>query len=279
MSRIKPWRVKSTFVFDELLNACKNRTFYLVHEPGPTNLVIQDEGKCKFKVQIGIHNYIIYIGTIVSWSWGGGQKEHWIHTIFALHRIFKIPEGEPLLWQLSYSDQEITKIIQNRERSIFRRMTEESKTRPGFLKKKGQEKPDRKTVKRLPLDGEEPWWIWFEQMTNDQNLTYWKYGWGQNIHMTWAKHLVKHKKSESKPILCPLCRANWGENALEELQKECKIFRAQQLADENNKLKQEIWKKMPRCTNWNEFVNHWFDGPCNFGGARAIRIFSWSICK
>lgn len=50
MSRIKPWRTKSTFVFDELLEAAKNRTFYLVHEPGPTNLIIQDDARMKFQV-------------------------------------------------------------------------------------------------------------------------------------------------------------------------------------------------------------------------------------
>ena len=167
-----------------------------------------------------------------------------------MHRIFKIPDDEPLLWQLSFSDQEITKIIQNRERSQFRQMTGDQRNRPGFLKRKGIKgaKEERKTVKRLPLDGEEPCCICFETMEKTQNLTFWKYGWGQNIHMTWAKHLVKHKQDEKKPILCPLCRANWGENALEELKKEWKVFRAQQQEEENGKLKMEIGKKMPQ---WN----------------------------
>jgi hypothetical protein len=38
-----------------------------------------------------------------------------------------VPEGEPLLWQLSFSDAEISKIIQNRERSMFKRINQEEK--------------------------------------------------------------------------------------------------------------------------------------------------------
>ena len=187
MSRIKPWRAKSTFIFDELLELSKNTTFYLVHEPGPTNLIIQDERKMKFQVKIG---------TTISWTWGGGKKEHWVHTIFALFRIFKLPENEPLIWQLSFSDAEIGKIIQNRDRSVFRRMTQENRDRKSFLKSKRNPKEERKTVKRSALDSEEPCCIWFDEMKNDQNLTFCKYGWGQNMHMNCAQHLVKHKTSE-----------------------------------------------------------------------------------
>lgn len=216
-------------------------TFYLVHEPGPTNLVIQDENKRKHKVQIG---------ATVNWSWGGGQKEHWVHTIFSLLRIFKIPEDEPLLWQLSYSDDEINKIIQNRERSMFRRQSEEGKARPGFLMKKAK-KTERKTVKRAPIDNEESCCICFDEMKADENLTYCKYGWGQNIHMNCAKHLVKHKQTWKRAILCPLCRVNWGENALEELKKEWRIFRANKMAEENEKLNKEFSKNNPKCMSCN----------------------------
>lgn len=162
---------------------------------------------------------------------------------------------------------------------MFRKMTEEGKSRHEFLPKKGQSKSERKKVKRLPLDGDEPWCICFEQMTNDENLTYCKYGCGQNIHMTWAKHLVKHKQSDKKQIKCPLCRTNWGENALEELKQECKIFRANRMAEENSKLKEELSKNMPRWLNWSEFINHWYQGISNFGGPMTIRIFNCTICK
>jgi hypothetical protein len=38
---------------------------------------------------------------------------------------------------------------------------------------------------------------------------------------------------------------NWGENALEELKKECKIFRSKQFAEENDRLNKEFPKDMP----------------------------------
>ncbi|CAI2384236.1 unnamed protein product [Moneuplotes crassus] len=265
MSRAKPWRSKPTFVFGELLNATKNKTFYLVHEPGPTNLVIQDEHKKKNKVQIG---------SIISCTCGGGQKEHCIHTIFALLRIFKIPEDEPLLWQLSYSDREINKIIQNRERGMFRlRNGEEVKTHTGFLTRKTK-KEEKKTVKRAAIEDDEPCCICFDEMLPDENLTYCKYGCGHNIHMDCAKHLVKHKKSEKKQILCPLCRCNWGENALEELVKESRIFRANKIAEENEKLKKEFSKNMPKCVSCNEHAADAYTYK-----NRSVQIFSCNICR
>jgi len=78
---------------------------YLVQENGPTKLVFEDNNHKKFKVQIGSE---------ISCSCGGGKTEHCVHTIYSLLKIFRIEEGDPLLWQLSYIDSEISKIIQNR---------------------------------------------------------------------------------------------------------------------------------------------------------------------
>lgn len=40
---------------------------------------------------------------------------------------------------------------------------------------------------------------------------------------------------------------NWGENALEELKKECKVFKSKQLEEENERLIKEFSKNMPKC--------------------------------
>ena len=77
--------------------AMKDR-FYLVNENGPTKLTLEDQRRKKFK---------IVIGSEIQCSCGGGRTEHCVHTIFALVRIFKVDELDPLIWQLSFIDREI----------------------------------------------------------------------------------------------------------------------------------------------------------------------------
>ena len=64
--------------------------------------------------------YKIQIGSEISCSCGGGRTEHCVHTIYALLKIFKIEEGESLLWQLSFTDSEVAKILERRERQLLR---------------------------------------------------------------------------------------------------------------------------------------------------------------
>lgn len=87
--------------------------FYLVNENGPTKLVIEDQNRKKFKIQIGSE---------IQCSCGGGRTEHCVHTIFSLLRIFKVKEGDPMIWQLSFIDREISQILEGRDRAITRNM-------------------------------------------------------------------------------------------------------------------------------------------------------------
>ena len=81
--------------------------FYLVNENGPTKLVLEDQNNKKFKIQIGSE---------IQCSCGGGRTEHCVHTIFALQKIFRVSENDPLIWQLSFIDREISQILEGRDR-------------------------------------------------------------------------------------------------------------------------------------------------------------------
>eukprot|EP00347_Sterkiella_histriomuscorum_P003657 403363451 len=105
MQRAKPYRSHPTGLFMELYDIALNLRMYLVQENGPTKLVLEDIHQKKFKVQIG---------SVISCSCGGGRSEHCVHTIYALVKIFRMEEGDELIWQLSFTDAEIQKIIQNR---------------------------------------------------------------------------------------------------------------------------------------------------------------------
>ena len=73
---------------------------------GPTTLTLEASNNKKYKIKIG--------GDIQC-SCGGGRKEHCVHTIYAMLKIFRIDEGDPLLWQLAFTDSEIEKILEWRE--------------------------------------------------------------------------------------------------------------------------------------------------------------------
>jgi E3 ubiquitin-protein ligase ZSWIM2 len=88
-----------------------NSRYYLVQESGPTKMTLEAGNNKKYKIQIG--------GEITC-SCGGGRKEHCVHTIYAMLKIFRIDEGDPLLWQLAFTDTEIDNILERREKQLLK---------------------------------------------------------------------------------------------------------------------------------------------------------------
>ena len=72
----------------------------------------------------------------------------------------------------------------------------------------------------MDLEPEEPCCICYIEMKEDEALTFCKFGCGRNIHIDCIGAWCKHKLSTSNKITCPLCRTDWGSNALEELKAE-----------------------------------------------------------
>lgn len=74
----------------------------------------------------------------------------------------------------------------------------------------------------MKLEPEEVCCVCHEEMKESENLTYCKPGCGRNLHTDCIEVWVKHKVSCGQKITCPLCRTDWGNNALEELKEETK---------------------------------------------------------
>ena len=111
MSRAKPYRSKPTRDFMIYYDIALQSRYYLVQSNGPTKLTLEATNKKKYKISVGSE---------ISCSCGGGRTEHCVHTIYALMKIFRIREGDDLLWQLSFTDTELEKILENREKQLLR---------------------------------------------------------------------------------------------------------------------------------------------------------------
>jgi E3 ubiquitin-protein ligase ZSWIM2 len=194
---------------------------YLVQEKGPTKFVLEESGsRKKFKVEIGSE---------IKCTCGGGVKEHCVHTIYALSKVFKIKDKDPLIWQISFLDSEIDKILQNRSRymaNFERNQYEEYKAEREAKEEEEKSRPNPLgTATRMKLEKEETCCVCFEEMDESQNLTFCKFQCGRNIHLDCIEAWVRHKHSSGLKITCPLCRTDWGSNALEELKQESRQYR------------------------------------------------------
>jgi hypothetical protein len=78
-------------------------------------------------------------------------------------------------------------------------------------------KNKRSEVNQMELETDEQCCVCYETMNQNDNLSYCKFGCGRNIHTECMERWVKHKVSNSQEVSCPLCRKDWGRNALEDL--------------------------------------------------------------
>ena len=195
MSREKPYRSKAPQAVFNLMQEALGCTFYLVHEAGPTSFLLKDERGKQIKVQLGSRH---------TCSCGGGAREHCIHTLYVLLKIFRVLPDNPLAWQLSFIDSEITWLIRNR-------------VAPASAKPKKLDK--KETIPRLSLEEEFGCSICQEDMKSTQSLVHCKVGCGHNFHVKCMKVWANHKLSKRENLTCPLCRSDWGPNAITELDR------------------------------------------------------------
>ncbi len=99
-----------------------------------------------------------------------------------------------MIWQLSYVDSEISKIIQNRFSSRNMHSRDDNYRLGSQARKEdGKEEIKKKEhVTRQKLEDDESCCVCFADMKEDDNLTYCKTGCGKNVHTNcvevWAKH-------------------------------------------------------------------------------------------
>lgn len=195
------WRSKPSPELIQLMEESVDIKLYLIHEKGPLSFTFQDESKKK---------YHINIGDKASCSCGGGKKEHCVHTVFVLNRIFKIGFSDPLLYQLNYTDSELSKMVNIRE-------NQNSQKKNKSLKEKhseSEENHSKEEKNRMNLFDDITCSICQEDMYNSEGLFYCTNSCGHNFHMNCLKIWAEHKKSTSDGISCPMCRASWDEEEL-----------------------------------------------------------------
>ena len=109
MQRI--WRSKPSHELIKIFEESVDLRLYLVHEKGPLSFTFQDEKSKKYFINIGDKITCNCAGTKKD------QKEHCVHTIYVLNKIFKISFTDQLILQLQYSDSEINKMLESRKKN------------------------------------------------------------------------------------------------------------------------------------------------------------------
>jgi E3 ubiquitin-protein ligase ZSWIM2 len=180
------------------MNEANESTFFLVQETGPTSFVLQNERDVKVRVRVG---------STIHCSCGGGIKEHCVHTMFALIKIYRVPTDNPLSWQIGFNDSEINWLCKHRFSSY--------KAKPQALPQTGQTE-----LKRIALSDEMCCAICQDDLTADQVLTYCREGCGHNFHARCMKVWADHKATTSDQVSCPLCRSNFSLDFLRDLKKQ-----------------------------------------------------------
>jgi E3 ubiquitin-protein ligase ZSWIM2 len=103
MSRL--YRSRPTQDVIRAMAEVNDQTFYLVQETGPTSFVLQNQDGATVRVAVG---------SSLHCSCGRGKKQHCVHTMFTLIKIFRVPPDNPLAWQIGFIDHEIDWLCKNR---------------------------------------------------------------------------------------------------------------------------------------------------------------------
>jgi E3 ubiquitin-protein ligase ZSWIM2 len=195
-SRDKPYRSKASSAFFELVQSALQSTFFLVQESGPTSFALKDEHGKLIKVSLGSTH---------ACTCGGGRSEHCLHTLYVLLKIFRVLPDNPIIWQVSFIDSEINFLIRNRANPIVEKKTIKNQI--------------NSQVNRIDLKEEFGCPICQEDLKESDVLIFCKVGCGHNFHVKCMKMWAEYKVSQKENISCPLCRCNWGNSVLNELQR------------------------------------------------------------
>lgn len=222
MSRRFPYRLKAPDGFNELLENIQNLHFFIVQENGPTCFIIKEEGSGK--------KYKVTIGDVQTCSCHA--KDICCHILFVMIKVLRVPQDNPLIWQLSLVDSEVQQILQGR----FRRVVESHPPARRTVKTddKSDDNKSSNEVARKPIEDDEPCPICQEDMKDDINATTWcKISCGNSMHIKCMIVWAEHRISLGENVTCPLCRADWGPNALREL-KSIKTVNKKKKKNEGN---------------------------------------------
>ncbi|ETP54022.1 hypothetical protein F442_01137 [Phytophthora nicotianae P10297] len=207
MSRLVPYRTKVSEEVATRIEQTLNTTMYLVQTTGPTSYVIQEQN-CDKK-------YKVLIGPLQTCSCG--TADICIHILFVMLKVLRVPPTTPVVWQKSLIDSEIETLLRGGYR-------EKSRPAPKPYMKKRKEaaapsEPEDVDVDRHELVAGEVCAICQEDMDDSKPLTFCRKGCGNNFHIECMKVFGESRRQSKENIICPLCRQDWGGEALTALRK------------------------------------------------------------
>lgn len=155
-----------------------------------------------------------------------GDKELCIHILFVMLKVFRVEVGNPLIWQKSLLDTEISKIISDRERFQSRQAAPQVPPTVAVTAKYvpfstlsccchfspisvNRAAPQERRVTRKPLVAGETCPICMDDMTVDEALSWCKYSCGSSVHNKCMRVWAEHKCTSGDKVTCPLCRQEW----------------------------------------------------------------------
>jgi hypothetical protein len=202
--------------WNEAKTMLENNTFYIVHRNGPTVLNVRGEAdETVYRVMIGNPHSCSCKRTM----------GFCVHILFVILKVFRIPESHPLAKKITLTDSEIDQaLIGNFEGRVKPIAQRKEKKIKNISKETDSLTAAEETVERQPMDDENPdiCPICQDDMTKDDALTWCRKGCGNNIHAKCMKLYAQYKTTNTTTILCPLCREDWGPQAMQILQEDCK---------------------------------------------------------
>jgi len=211
MQRI--WRSKPTQELIKIMEESVDLRLYLIAEKGPLSFTFQDDKGKKFMINIGDR---------INCNCTGNKKElkeHCVHTIYVLNRIFKISFSDQLILQLQYSDSELNKMIETRRRTKnkvdYQDDSDSDSDEINKNKTRKRQKNQGEDENRMNLIDDVTCSICQEDMYFAEGLFFCEESCGHNFHLDCLKIWSTHKKAnEEINITCPMCRQKWNDDKL-----------------------------------------------------------------
>ena len=186
-----------------LINEATSLHLYLIHEKGPLSLLFQDDASKKYHITIG-NNITCSCSTS---SNPNTIHPHCIHILYTLLKYFKLPYNNPLLFQTTFTDNEINKLLE------YKHQNTPSPSIPKCVPLPNQIQP----TNQMNLIDDTVCPICQEDLYSNEGLYYCKDSCGHNFHISCLKIFIKHKQDSESDVTCPLCRYKWNEDSYENI--------------------------------------------------------------
>jgi hypothetical protein len=202
--------------------------FFLLHELGPTSFVIkQSNSKTKHRVMIGSEHKC---------SCHSNTSELCVHIYFVLLKVLRVPPDNPLCWQASLTDTDVSKVLQLRYTSVRNRRHKKAKhlSLSSTLRNQHNSVSKSRTLCRdevCPICQEDL--LPATQFKPDQDevelrereitklgLICCASGCGNAAHIKCMQVWSRHRRSVGEPLTCPLCRNPWSDQEVATMYKQ-----------------------------------------------------------